>query len=151
MPRLDDHDAPGKRTQPFAVGDRFTARRGEHPPIDQLMAGVLRHLHRHVPHICKHLRRGGPAWICGQHPAAGILCTPCSVAHVGRHAFDVEHRCDGCGATDDDEGFMIFTAPLHGWTPARNPTRGLRLIVGTVTVQSMGLCRACYVGERMTA
>lgn len=44
---------------------------------------------------CAHLAGQPVAYLCGAHPAAGLLCTDCRVEHGRRHGTGTS--CAGCG------------------------------------------------------
>ena len=91
---------------------------------------------------CGHVHQTGIGFVCAEHPAGGIRCFDCAEAHVGKHDFETEHRCDECG------GITTVIHPVLMMTTAVGvPTHDLAgrdgLLYGPVNISGIGLCSSC--------
>lgn len=111
--------------------------------VADLIDATRRRLERGA-HVCRHLRDRSAvvALACAQCPDT-VCCALCYHDHTARHAYDLEHRCDACGTTDQHEGLVCITAPLVGTVPYRRDRRTRGALLGVVPVASIGLCLAC--------
>ncbi|MFN8019839.1 MAG: hypothetical protein U0P45_17225 [Acidimicrobiales bacterium] len=114
------------------------------PALDAIVARVAAELSSPPVLICSHLADGAPVAVaCAQHPAAGLMCGDCALAHTERHAWAVEHVGDGCEADDAEVGFACPIPTLSGTTATMHPTRGAGFLVGRVRLIGLGFCPSC--------
>ncbi len=97
------------------------------------------------PHLgCVHVVRdqAGPM-VCGQHPAAGLMCPRCCDRHVRRHDVAEERTCDQCRSVVEAIHPAVVTTKLVGG-PIRDPRGHHRMFAGTIAVVGVGTCRSCH-------
>jgi hypothetical protein len=80
--------------------------------------------------------------MCAAHPAAGLLCYPCALAHVGRHSWELDHKCDECGAVVDTLSAFSMWASVPG-LPIQTLDGRSGIIIGEILVDGIGLCTSC--------
>ncbi|HXH58914.1 hypothetical protein [Iamia sp.] len=120
---------------------------GALPRADQALADAITQLHRPPVLRCAHATHGA-AFVCAQHPAAGIMCWGCSLAHTDRHTYEVEHRCDECGTDTELLHPIAGTATV---TVLTTDTHGDgALFVGTVIAIALGVCPPCATRRGVT-
>lgn len=113
---------------------------GALPGADSVLSEAIAHLHRPPVIRCAHATHGA-AFVCAQHPAAGLHCRPCSLAHTDRHSDELEHVCDECGNHSDLIHPIAGTATV---TVLTTSTDGVgALYAGTVIAIALGVCPPC--------
>ena len=62
--------------------------------------------------VCSHALNGRPLWVCADHPALGLFCEACDLAHMEEwHAS--EPRCSTCNDTEAEFTIATFSVPLQ--------------------------------------
>lgn len=113
---------------------------GALPRADQALADAITQLNRPPVIRCTHATSGA-AYLCAQHPAAGLHCWPCSLAHTRRHTDELEHTCDECGNYAELIYPIVGTAEL---TVLTTSTHGDAAIYhGTAIAIALGACPTC--------
>lgn len=119
---------------------------GALPALHDRVAATASRLGAAPVHVCAHVAplaaSGGAGVACAEHPAAGILCPPCAVAHTKRHPYDVEHRCDACGAVVPTMRSVVGHASVAAFTVTTGGRRSA--YIGPVLVVALGACPACF-------
>lgn len=113
---------------------------GALPGADSVLSEAIAQLHRPPVLRCPHAI-GGAAYLCAQHPAAGLLCWPCALAHTRRHGYDVEHRCDVCGAEGEWIHPLVGCADVAVLTTSTHGAAAL--YAGPVIAIALGVCPPC--------
>jgi hypothetical protein len=96
------------------------------------------------PHLaCRHVVDGAGAVLCGQHPAAGLLCPRCAQRHVQRHDATEERTCDACRTIAGEMHPGVALVPLAGGR-IRDTVGRHRLFAGRLLVIGFGFCPPCH-------
>lgn len=120
--------------------------------IEERLPGCLRKLvaledftHGRPWPACRHVVDGAPGMVCVQHPAAGVMCTPCMPHHLRRHPPKAEFFCDECSTiVEETHGLAVEAASARLLV---QDTRGRRRpMLGRLWLIGCGVCPRCWSG-----
>jgi hypothetical protein len=123
-----------------------------HPIIEAKIEAAVAEASRSTPTAtCRHLRHGlpeVPPFLCGLHPATGLQCLGCNLAHVREaHSSTLEYTCDVCG---EAVGRIRGVAQEVRWAGLVLDTTGRkRRISIPVILSSLGICRGCRLDSTL--
>lgn len=114
--------------------------------LERVVTVLDRDVRRHGAALdCGHASSSTPLFVCSDHPAGGVRCMACAMAHTLRHDAMVESTCDQCGEIGNDVAWTILapTLNLRG-LPVRRPRGGRGgVLFGPVVVTGVAVCQRC--------